>query len=359
MNIAYDVHGNQFIPESELAGLSDLLPNRLLIWHDEFKGNKIDPSKWRNLFGQGSTSTWLTYAEDLAKVTQVSGGLKYRCLKDFPKPSVGAKYSSTYIMTQGLFEFRYGRIEAKIKFPNVTPHHTTFWTLGAPVERKSVSQFEMWETTEGVLFPSCGEIDIAEYDDGAVGARTHWSNGGFDTSATYQTGGNIATLTTTPNDWHIYACEWTESAITFYVDGVQKGTWDTSNGAVSGWNPFQIPHFLILNCVVSLAGEQSWDMAQTEVAWVRVYAPSGVTAPVAETAISIDSAKSVSVGGRVYLSPTFTPANPTDMTLNWKSHNEDIVTCYGGLLVGKSAGTTYVQCTTKNGLTALCKVTVS
>ncbi len=355
----YDVDGNIICPADDTEDLEDLIPNRLLVWHDEFRDSKVDTDKWNHVYGRGSTSTYMTYAENLAKVTEVADGLSYKAIKDYPKPSDGINYSCAYLNTLKRFEFMYGRIEAKMRFPSQSPHHSTFWTLGSCVQRESVSQFVTWKSDEGVLFPSCGEIDIAEYNDGSVGARTHWSSGGFDTENVYQTGGNIASLTTTPTSWHIYSCEWTNSSITFYVDGVQKGSWNTSNGAVSGWNPFNHPHFLILNCIVSLSGEQSWDIAQTDVAWVRVYAPVGITEYIPETGISIDSVASISVGERKWLEPTFTPANPSDMTLNWLSHNENIVTCYGGMLIGMSAGTTFVQCTTKHGYTALCKVTVS
>jgi uncharacterized protein YjdB len=111
--------------------------------------------------------------------------------------------------------------------------------------------------------------------------------------------------------------------------------------------------------VFSIGNTPTWDVAQTDVAWVRVYAPTSVTEYIAETGISIDATASISVGERKWLEPSFTPSNPSDMTLKWLSHNEEIVTCYGGMLIGVASGTTYVQCTTKHGYTALCKVTVS
>lgn len=348
----YDVDGNPLIISDD-EQLEDLLPDRVLVWHDEFKKPEIDPDKWGHIW------TVKDFAKDLRLVTESGNGLKYKTIRD---NRLGAQmaFSSPEIFTCGKFEFRYGRIEAKIKFPPQTPHHSTFWTLGAPHVRISLSDNESFNNTKkGLHFPSCGEIDIAEIDNGTVGARTHWSSTGFDSEGGYATGGNIASLTGTPTEWHIYSAEWTENTIVFYVDGVQKGTWNTSNADVNGWNPFKIPHYIILNCIYALTGTPTWDVAQTEVKWVRVYAPVGVTEYINETGISIDASASISIGERKWLEPTFTPANPSDMTLNWLSHNEDIVTCYGGMLIGVSAGTTYVQCTTKHGYTALCKVTVS
>lgn len=348
----YDIDGNQIYPLSDTEGLSDLLPNRLLVWHDEFKTSEIDKTKWWNVYSKD-------YAKDLRLVTATGDGLQYRTIKDY-RPNSGQAYSSPELFTTGLFDFMYGRIEAKIKFPNANPHHSTFWTLGSNYIRIPVEEGVVYDGTKGVSFPSCGEIDIAEFDNGSVGARTHWSSGGFDTSSNYQTGGNINSLNSSPTDWHIYSCEWTDESITFYVDGVQKGSWDTSNSVVNGWNPFKHPHSIILNCIPAATGTPTWDIAQTEVAFVRVYAPADVTEYIPETAISIPSSASIAVGERHWLgTPTFTPSNPSDMTVKWLSHNEGIVTCYGGMLIGVSAGTTYVQATSKRGFTSLCKVTVS
>lgn len=352
INMVYDINGNPLIDDDSTSCLEDLLPGRLLIWHDEFNKPEIDETKWMHIYSKD-------YAKDLRLVTETGNGLTYRTIKDY-RPNSGQAYSSPELMTNGLFEFMYGRIEAKIKFPSNNPYHSTFWTLGANFERLSVQEGQTYDETKGVLFPSCGEIDIAECDNATVGARTHWSSGGFDTTSAYQTGGNISTLTATPTEWHIYSCEWTDSSITFYVDGVQKGTWNTSNATVNGWNPFNHPHFIILNCIPAVSGTPSWDIAQTQVKWVRVYAPSNVTEKIVETEISIPSAKSISVGERSWLgTPTFTPPNPSDMTVEWLSHNDDIVTCYGGMLIGVSVGTTYVQAKSKHGYVSLCKVTVS
>ena len=352
----YDIDGNKVCDYEGIADLEGLLPGRLLIWHDEFN-KPLDKTKWVNTYGRGTANTNLSYAKDISLVANSGNGLQYRTIKD--NPTTNFDYRSAYICTKNCFEFMYGRIEAKIKFPNISPHHSTFWTLGANYDCIPTGEYTPWNSEAGVKFPSCGEIDIAEYDNGSVGARTHWSSSGLDTSSTYKTGGNVASLTNTPTQWHIYACEWTATTIAFYVDGVQKGTWSTSNAVVNGYNPFNHPHYIIFNCIIALSGTPSWEIANTDVAWVRVYAPEGVTEYITETGISVDASASISVGERKWLEPVFAPSVPSDMTLNWVSHNDDIVTCHGGLLIGISAGTTYVQCTTKHGLTAMCKVTVS
>lgn len=334
--------------------LEDLLPNRLLVWHDEFLEPVIDETKWSNVYGNYRGYNW--NSKDIMRNISSGDGMSFWTAKDYPKEYTD--FSGAYISTNNKFEFRYGRIEAKIRFPSATPHHTTFWTLGACEEVISVGEDARYDKSKGVHFPSNGEIDIAEYDNGTVGARMHWASDGFD-GTTYTSGGNINSLINTPSDWHIYSCEWTADKIVFYVDGVQKGTWNTSNAKVGDWNPFQIPHFLVLDCISALDGTINWDIAKTDCKWVRVYAPVGVTEYIKETAISIPATASISVGQRYYLDQTFTPTNPSDMTLKWESYNPEIATCYGGMVIGVSSGTAIIKVTTRHNCVAFCKVTVT
>lgn len=348
----YDIEGNILYDDSNsLDGLEDIIPNRLLVWHDEFIGPGLDESKWMNVYS-------MSYVKDTRLATTVNNGLQFIAIRDNRKNG-NIDISSPELFTRGKFEFKYGRIEAKIKFPSKSPYHSTFWTLGACFDRMSIEEGVTYDETRGVLFPSCGEIDIAEFDNGSVGARTHYSSVGFDSSEGNTQGGNIEPLTSTPTQWHIYAAEWTETSVTFFVDGVQKSTWNTSNSLRNGWNPFNHPHFIILNCISALTGTPSWDICETDVKWIRVYAPEGVTEYIKETAVSISEFVEIDIGDRKWLEPIFTPITPSDMTLTWISHNDDIVTCHGGMLIGVSAGQTYVQCITKHGCKAYCKVTVN
>lgn len=348
----YDINGRLMV-EGE-SSLEDLLPNRLLVWHDEFEKPVIDETKWSNVYGNYRGYNW--NSKDIMRNISSGEGMSFWTAKDHPKTYTD--FSGAYISTNNLFEFKYGRIEAKMRFPSATPHHTTFWTLGACEEVISTGEDTQYDETKGVHFPSNGEIDIAEYDNGVVGARMHWASDGFD-GTTYASGGNIDSLTNSPTDWHIYACEWTSDKIVFFVDGVQKGTWNTSNAKVGNWNPFQIPHYLVLDCISALNGTINWDIAKTDCKWVRVYAPVGVSEYIKETAISIPATASISVGQRYYLDQTFTPANPSDMTLKWESYNPDIATCYGGMVIGVSAGTAIIKVTTRHNCVAFCKVTVN
>lgn len=354
MSSIYDINGNPIV---EGENLENLIPDRLLIWHDEFNTPNIDTSKWTPQYGRYWTGmNW--GSPDLMRNAASGNGMSYFTLKDYPKEDIN--FSTLLMHTAGKFEFRYGRLEARMRFPDKTPHHSTFWTLGTCYQLKSNGEDE---TTGygGLTPPSAGEIDIAEFDNGSVGFRTHYSDA-FD-SSTFLTGGNVASLTDTPTDWHTYAIEWTPTKIESYVDGVLKSTFNTQNVVYSnGLNPFKTPHYIIFNSIPKLSTDTAeilWDWAKTDVKWVRVYAPENVLEYIKETALTIPETISLNVYEKKYLNPVFTPANPSDATIRWYSYDNTIVTCDGGILTGRSAGSTIIKGYTNHDCVAFCRVTVS
>lgn len=345
----YDVNGNAVFPV-----LPDVVPRRFLVWHDEFDGSAVDRTKWSHLFGYYNANRYYMYENDLAHNAYCENSvLHITNEKDSTMPNT--QWTGAFIHTNNVFEFRYGLIEAKIKFPtNTNVYHSTFWTLGACYERICNANTQ-GDETKGVLASTCGEIDIAESDNGSVTTTKHWAK---PSDNSHLSGGN-ASLTSDAGNWHIYGCEWTENDIKIYVDRVLKSTWSVSNATVEDFNAFKLPHFLMLNQNPYLSGTQTQTFLEALVDWVRVYAPNGVTGYITETAISIPSTLSISVGGRHFLESTFTPSNPSDMTLKWESSDEDVAICYGGMVTGIRAGTATVKATTKHGCVATCIVTVS
>ena len=68
---------------------------------------------------------------------------------------------------------------------------------------------------------------------------------------------------------------------------------------------------------------------------------------------------SIKVGSTVTITPMISPDNVTDTSLTWSSSNPEIATVdKTGVVTGVSAGGTTITCTTSNGLTATCTVTV-
>lgn len=233
--------------------------NWQLVWQDEFT-NGISNS-WRFETGNG-TNGWGNnemqyYRRENATVE--NGALVITAKReDF----AGYRYTSTRMTTQGLFNVRYGRVEARMKLPRRTGLWPAFWMLGSNIT--------------SVGWPASGEIDIMEQvnTDAAVYGTVHWQ--GPNGYASY--GGNTAVDTTA---WHDYAVEWDANAIRWFVDGRQYHVIDITNSA-GGTDEFHRDFFLLLNMAVGgnwpgFNVDGSALPAKMYVDYVRVYknAPAG------------------------------------------------------------------------------------
>lgn len=236
-----------------------------LIWEDQFEGPKgdlPDSTKWRFDIGTDWGNAQLEY--DTSRPENVSldgqGNLAIVARKENYK---GCSYTSARINTRGLFEYAYGRFEARIRLPIGKGIWPAFWLLGANFGE--------------VGWPSCGEIDIMEYrgqEPGIIHGSLHGPgySGGNAITKSYQLQGGKRFS----DDFHIFAIEWDPSSITWYVDDVAYQT-ITQNDLPSGkkW-VFDHPFFIILNVAVGghFVGppDASTVFPQTMlVDWVRVY----------------------------------------------------------------------------------------
>ncbi len=173
---------------------------------------------------------------------------------------MGSVYTSGRITTKGKFEQAYGRFETRAQMPFGQGIWPAFWMLGADIDV--------------VNWPQCGEIDILEYR-GQEPTIIHGSlhgpgySGGNPVTETFQ-----YTNDRFDNGFHIFAVEWFEDRIDFYVDGnlYQRVTSDQTPGE---W-VYDDPFFMILNVAVggSFVGSPNGDtrFPQTMlVDYVRVY----------------------------------------------------------------------------------------
>jgi beta-glucanase (GH16 family) len=94
-----------------------------------------------------------------------------------------------------------------------------------------------------VGWPQCGEIDIMEHvntSNSTLGTM-HWNSGGH-----VQYG---SSTTTTPGDFHVYAVEWDNSSIRWYVDNTLFVTGNIANN-INNTGAFHLPFYIILNLAV-------------------------------------------------------------------------------------------------------------
>ena len=229
------------------------------VWGDEFNGTAVNTSNWQFENGGGGWGNNEKQYYQPANTTVGNGVLTITARKQ----SVGGlPYTSSRLKTQGLREFKYGKVEARIQLPLGQGLWPAFWMLGSNIG--------------AVGWPRCGEIDVMEQvnADSRSYGTVHWDNNGY---ASY--GGNVATAA---NVYHLYSVEWDAAAIRWYVDGVKYHEINITNGA-GGTDEFQKPFFLLLNLAVAgnwpgQTVDESRLPASMSVDYVRVY--QKVAAPV-------------------------------------------------------------------------------
>ncbi len=184
-----------------------------LVWQDEFDGNSLSTERWGYQTGDGSqyglvgwgNNELQWYQQDNIQV--VDGQLQITAKKE---NSNGYGYTSGRIRTLGFVDVKYGRIEARVKPPAGQGLWSAFWLL------PSDSQYGGWA--------SGGEIDIMEIvspqgEQQQVHGTAHY---GMAWPLNQSSGGSHQMNVT--DDFHIYAVEWEQDEIRWYVDDVHFAT---------------------------------------------------------------------------------------------------------------------------------------
>ena len=244
-----------------------------LLWSDEFDtGTSLDSNVWSYDLGDSGwgNQELQNYTNDPENVRLEDGKLVINIRSTGEGES--RQFTSARVRTQDKLTFKYGRIEARIKMPDLANGlWPAFWTLG--------------NNFSEVGWPFCGELDIVEMGSGAsmnvglinkrVGSTAHWDNDG--NYATY--GRNINAAEPLNDVYHIFSMNWTPQAVTTYLDGQQIWTMRIQQDQCSSCSEFHLPHFVILNVAVGgtdtgmLSPEQITAVTPAEmlVDYVRIY----------------------------------------------------------------------------------------
>jgi beta-glucanase (GH16 family) len=222
---------------------SQKLPNRnwQLTWSDEFNGasgDSPDAAKWSYDIGTGANG-WgnreLEYYTNRPKNISMdgNGNLLITALKE---NYLSATYTSARIKTKGILEQKYGRFEARLKTPFGQGLWPAFWMLGSNVDTAT--------------WPLCGEIDIMELrgqTPNIIQSTIHGPgySGNDGISAT-----NGLFNSRYDNQFHVFAVEWDENKLDFFVDDYLFKRIQKSDVESKGQWVFDNPFFLILNVAV-------------------------------------------------------------------------------------------------------------
>ena len=190
--------------QSNMTQQPDDDPTWTLTFSDEFDGETIDTEKWQLTNRKNSPNNEKQYyLPEQAAV--VDGVLRITSTNE---PYDGKAYRSAYMRTW--YTQRYGRFEARAKVPTSKGIWPAFWLL-----------------PRGGSWPKDGEIDILEHagsDPTRVSCAFHFTNidGLHDyVGKEYRPKDADGNPVVFPDDFHVFAAEWSPTKIVYFVDDVE------------------------------------------------------------------------------------------------------------------------------------------
>ncbi len=275
-----------WVAAAVMAALAAALPLRAqgwkLVWSDEFNGaagSLPDGKSWTYDTGNGG------FGNPEVEFYCVPGSDTPPCRRDVPNAAMdghghlviqavrdaSGQWTSARLKTEGLRQFRYGRMEARMKLPVGDGFWPAFWMLGADVDTAH--------------WPECGEVDIMEwvqkYGPTATSSTTHGPGYSADKGPTksyaFPGGARVDA------GFHTYGVIWGPDRLAYYRDD-PANVFETLTPAQlppgSRW-VFDHPFFLLLNLAIGKGGFPGTTDASTPgtatmlVDYVRVYQAKG------------------------------------------------------------------------------------
>jgi beta-glucanase (GH16 family) len=181
------------------------------------------------------------------------------------------QWTSARLKTQGIQQFQYGRIEARMKLPVGDGFWPAFWMLGADINS------DPW--------PGCGEQDIMEwvqsYTPTTTSSTVHGPGysgaNGIGAQHTFPNGGRVDDA-----NYHVYGAVWGPNSLQYYRDSPSNVFLTVTPATIPAGDQwvFNNPFFLLLNLAIGDGGfpgstdSTTPSTATMLVDYVRVYQAS-------------------------------------------------------------------------------------
>ena len=230
-----------------------------LVWSDEFNTDgETDKESWDYSLGGGGwgNAEIQKYTDSRDNSFIKDGHLAIVALKE------GSKWTSARLKTQFKKSWTYGYFEIKAKLPSGVGTWPAIWMM------PEIDKHGGW--------PRSGEIDIMEavgFDQDRIHTTAHTSAFNHKKNTQKNNNGIIKDTTT---KYHIYAVEWTEDYIQWFIDGEPFFKFDKLSDDYEEW-PFDHNFYLILNIAIggSWGGQEGiasdLEKAEMDIDYVRVY----------------------------------------------------------------------------------------
>lgn len=237
-----------------------------LFWSDEFNDTKLDENNWDyqladgcqygpGLCGWGNNEKQYYRKENVS----VSGG--NLLIKSIKEDFNSYEYTSARIRTLNKFDFKYGKIEARMRMANAPGLWHALWML---------------PSKENSSWPLDGEIDIMEYvgnEPLEIFNTIHFEN----KNGTKGQLGDLEPIDAAEVDFHVFGLEWNENEIIWYIDEVETYHVIRTDLEANAIWPFDGEFHLLLNTAVggNLGGQiddsRLLKAKYMEVDYIRVY----------------------------------------------------------------------------------------
>ena len=232
-----------------------------LVWSDEFDGTEIKKGNFTHDVYPGvvSTAREIQYYTDRPNNSFIkNGNLVISVNKEKHE---GHEYTSARLNTYGKFDFRYGKIEARIKMPSGNNLQSRFWMLPVTLDYGS--------------WASSGQIDIVQ----AIGEKPAAVSGGLYFAGPSRAHKHVSKEYAGKNidfsqGYHIYTLQWQPYEMQWLVDGKLHAVQNQWNSVEADYPaPFDKPFYLVLNVAVlkGIVGDMVTWPQQMSVDWIRVY----------------------------------------------------------------------------------------
>ena len=170
-----------------------------MVFADEFDGNTLNVEKWATeyVWGRANPPELQYYTKD---AFVVKNGILTIQAED--QPTEGMAYSSGVITSYDHFQFTYGYVEANIRIPAGQGLWPALWLLDAGGSADEIDIVEFLGHTPTLAYMTLHYADSS-------GNQIGTADGKYD-------GPNFA------GGFHTVAVDWQPTAVTWYVDGVER-----------------------------------------------------------------------------------------------------------------------------------------
>ena len=258
-----------------------------LVWNEDFTDGTLDRNVWNiEVNGDGGGNSELQYycEKGVMLAAEPTTGKQCLVLTATKEDYKGKKCTSGRVNSKNNLYYTYGKIEARIKFPNTADGlWPAFWQMGNDFDQ--------------VGWPRCGETDIIEL--GNVngikrGTQDRYFNGALHLGSAWNTvwsdAQDITYHYSVEDTFHIITMEWTPTSITMYMDKdahpelkpyFQTKLEGNEDAYYNRELVFGKPNFIIANLAVGGNFPQIWDINQISaladgprsmyIDWIRIY----------------------------------------------------------------------------------------